>query len=581
MLNNRWLMIMKSIEIEYHPIVNIFTSSLKAVELKFLYRGSHFRDVKELFQSASRDRVTFHLTFKLIKNALYKLRELKNFKDLTIFIDLDERLLVDMSSEDKKSEFLSIPKRLNLSFNSICFNLTISDFNYFLKHTESILLMKHYGIKISIDNFGGSSSDFKMLYLIEPDFIKIDKFFTSNIETNFKKRLILSHILNITSTLGIHSIADGVDNKKTFFVCKNIGFNLIRGEIIMYDSKGLQSRYSKIEEFNKSDLKTKNRLSDKKLIKNEIVKIEPIGVDSPTIEVFSRFKREKDMNFLPVVSSSNEPIGLIREKNLKEYVYSQYGKELLLNKSIGKSLIDFTSKCSIVDIETDIEQILDIFSNDYSSEGIIITKEFKYIGFLTAKSLIKILNEKNLNIARNQNPLTKLAGNSLINEYIESRLSSNEKSTLAYFDFDNFKPYNDKYGFRQGDRAILLFSEILQKELFQYNCFIGHIGGDDFFIGLNSIEFDISIEIIKKLQYKFSEEVKNFYSKEDRESNYITSKDRDGNIKRFPLLTVSSAIVNIRESENSYKLEDISNLIANLKKVAKKDSNKLATSSII
>ena len=76
--------------------------------------------------------------------------------------------------------------------------------------------------------------------------------------------------------------------------------------------------------------------------------------------------------------------------------------------------------------------------------------------FIIAPS-IDPLSEKNIAIARDQNPLTKLPGNTLITAYISETLNDLENTYVyVYFDFDNFKPFNDSYGFRIGDRAILL-----------------------------------------------------------------------------------------------------------------------------
>lgn len=82
----------------------------------------------------------------------------------------------------------------------------------------------------------------------------------------------------------------------------------------------------------------------------------------------------------------------------------------------------------------------------------------------------------------NQNPLTKLPGNNSIYQYISGLLEETELGHyLVYFDMNNFKAFNDKYGFRQGDRALLKFSEILGR--FSGEFFIAHIGGDDFLRG--------------------------------------------------------------------------------------------------
>ncbi|MDZ7641484.1 MAG: GGDEF domain-containing protein [Desulfurivibrio sp.] len=103
------------------------------------------------------------------------------------------------------------------------------------------------------------------------------------------------------------------------------------------------------------------------------------------------------------------------------------------------------------------------FSSQSRLRGILVTDNGRYQGFLNANALLKLLSDKNLEEARNQNPLTRLPGNFLINRFISDALGDLENEYIyVYFDFDNFKPFNDKYGLRQGDRAILMFADILE-----------------------------------------------------------------------------------------------------------------------
>ena len=84
----------------------------------------------------------------------------------------------------------------------------------------------------------------------------------------------------------------------------------------------------------------------------------------------------------------------------------------------------------MAEIHTPIEKILEIYSLNENIEGIIITNNQKYLGFLSAQSLLKVLNDKNLAIARDLNPLTKLPGNTLIHEYVTA--GSAQTASMAF-----------------------------------------------------------------------------------------------------------------------------------------------------
>lgn len=191
--------------------------------------------------------------------------------------------------------------------------------------------------------------------------------------------------------------------------------------------------------------------------------------------------------------------------------------------------------------------------NETDSKGIFVTNANKYQGFINVNSLLSLSHKRNLEIAKNQNPLSKLPGNNQIEEFIHKSfklIKDDNTFHMLYFDFNDFKPFNDTYGFRQGDRAILIFTEILQKYL-PLNSFIAHVGGDDFFVGFSCLKYEEVYEYALKIQKEFKLSVKNLYEKKDIENGYITCYDRFNVQRKFELLTVSCAIIEI--SLNSKK----------------------------
>lgn len=114
---------------------------------------------------------------------------------------------------------------------------------------------------------------------------------------------------------------------------------------------------------------------------------------------------------------------------------------------------------------------------------IIVTKEERYYGVTTVKALLEYTTQLELNKAKHSNPLTGLPGNNIIEERLKKAIEDNEDCCVMYFDLDNFKAYNDIYGFENGDKILVFTSELLQDTMSNYQwteCFLGHIGGDDF-----------------------------------------------------------------------------------------------------
>jgi len=173
-------------------------------------------------------------------------------------------------------------------------------------------------------------------------------------------------------------------------------------------------------------------------------------------------------------------------------------------------------------------------------EGVddFISKPFQLEEFGARINMILRRMEKSLS----SNPLTKLPGNVSINKEIDRRIKDNVKFALAYLDLDNFKPYNDHYGYVQGDRIIREVAEIILEvvdRLGSKNDFIGHIGGDDFvFITHPKRVRKVCGEIIKA----FGEILPGFYDNEDLGRGYIELPDRRGNIVRYPMISISIGV---------------------------------------
>jgi len=165
------------------------------------------------------------------------------------------------------------------------------------------------------------------------------------------------------------------------------------------------------------------------------------------------------------------------------------------------------------------------------------------------------------------NPLTHLPGNVVIDREIKNRLEKGKSFTVGYTDIDNFKAYNDYYGFKNGDRVILFVARVLSEAIRiagNPSDFLGHIGGDDFiFITTPDKGVDIANEALLAVRNGIG----SFYSPEDREKGYIIGHNREGKIQKFPLISIS--IVLVTPDKYISDLDEISRVASILKKKVK------------
>ena len=142
---------------------------------------------------------------------------------------------------------------------------------------------------------------------------------------------------------------------------------------------------------------------------------------------------------------------------------------------------------------------------------------------------------------RDMNPLTGFPGNLAIYEEMERRLEDSAPFALMHVDLDNFKAFNDQYGFIRGDLAIKMVASVLTQALATRSdeSFLGHIGGDDFVVLCNpSAAEDIAAEVVAR----FDASIRRLYDTVDAERGYVEVRDRRGAPTRYPIMTVSIGI---------------------------------------
>jgi diguanylate cyclase (GGDEF)-like protein len=141
------------------------------------------------------------------------------------------------------------------------------------------------------------------------------------------------------------------------------------------------------------------------------------------------------------------------------------------------------------------------------------------------------------------NPLTSLPGNPSIEEFIKNRIAENKKFGFAYIDADNFKAYNDVYGYNKGDEVIKKIAEIIlenAKKISPNDYFVGHVGGDDFVLITDPKKTE---KIAQAIISDFDNKILGFYNEEDRKNRFIKTLDRQNNMRTFPIMTLSIALV--------------------------------------
>ncbi len=169
------------------------------------------------------------------------------------------------------------------------------------------------------------------------------------------------------------------------------------------------------------------------------------------------------------------------------------------------------------------------------------------------------------------NPLTHLPGSPAIEEEVQRRIDSGEQFAFSYIDADNFKAYNDVYGYAKGDEVIIRIALLLAekaKALAGQDYFVGHVGGDDFVLITAP---DAAEPAAKAVTEEFDRFILDFYSEEDRRRGFITTMDRQNKTKDFPIMSLTVAIVAPRTQKPYAKIVESA---AELKRYGKEISDR-------
>lgn len=186
----------------------------------------------------------------------------------------------------------------------------------------------------------------------------------------------------------------------------------------------------------------------------------------------------------------------------------------------------------------------------------------KYL-YYTIKNIIRLIYTN-----RKVSPLTGLPGNVQIQAELKKHLLKKEDFTVLYFDLDNFKAYNDVYGFLRGDEIIKFTARTILNNIHQANCeeaFVGHIGGDDFVAIIQSKEYET---ICQNIINEFDTGILKYFTETDKERGYVECANRKGIIEQYPLTSISIGVV-VADKNRFANILEIGEVGAAVKHVAK------------
>lgn len=442
---------------------------------------------------------------------------------------------------------------------------------------DYILLGKavaHYremGFQIAIDDLGEGFSSLRLWSELRPAYVKIDMHFIQGINHDSVKLQFVRSIQQIAETTGTLVIAEGIETQTELMLIRDLGIACGQGYHIGRPESEPALRptpelitalhYRGVAVYPQEKSNLQNVVTALRILHV----VPPVSAQLSNNDLLALFVSRPELEVIPVVENG-VALGLITRRALVDRFAEQFVRELY-GKRPCAMFID--REALITDKHTPLQELSrQVVEADrrHLLNGFIITDQGQYLGMGTGHDLMREITAMQMHAARYANPLTQLPGNVPINEHIERLLANGSRFSACYVDIDFFKPYNDAYGYRKGDDVIQRTGKILEQHCDPTLDFVGHIGGDDFLILLQS---DDDEHRYRAIIDSFAADVIQQFSAADIERGGYPSEDRRGEPMLNPLLTISLGAIRV-EPGHYCSHHQIATAAAEAKKQAKR-----------
>jgi diguanylate cyclase (GGDEF)-like protein len=562
----------RSLSALFQPIIDLRRGEFLGFE--GLIRGpanSALHSPINLFGSAERENLSLEIEMLARQTVLESFAH----QDLPglLFLNVSPQTLTRPSF--RNGQTLAFLEQLHIDPARVVIEITENQPTFDFDAMRSALL--HYrgmGFKIAIDDLGEGFSSLRLWSELRPEYIKIDMHFVQGVDRDPIKLQFLKSIQSIAESCGTRVIAEGVETEAELKVVRDLGIALGQGYFIARPSPtppllasaetGRILNASSIAIFPDATCPAcppNAQTTAQKLL----TYIEPVRADTLIEHIFDRFNADPALRAIPVVSNGS-PVGLINRYSFIDRFAKPYQRELHGRKSCMELI---QNPPLLVEKNMPVQELSHFLAESedrHFAEGFIITEGGRYIGVASGQALLRELTQMQLEAARYANPLTLLPGNVPINEHIGRLLQADTPFVACYCDLDHFKPFNDTYGYRKGDEMIQLTGRVLSWACDPKLDFLGHIGGDDFILLMQSRDWQNRCEQALR---SFEQAASLMFRQEHLEAGGYTSEGRDGTVKFHPLTSLSLGAIRVEPGQFPSHHE-VSAAMTDAKKMAKK-----------
>ncbi|WP_334134155.1 phosphodiesterase [Tepidimonas sp.] len=531
-----------------------------------------WRTPEQLFAAAAREGCTLELELACVRTAL-GVRQQETVHGL-LFINVSATALVQRALDTASQGWQGARQAQTMPLAGVVLELTEHERVHDLDALQQALaLWRGAGAALALDDFGDGRSSLRLWSELRPEYVKIDKYFTQQVHENGHKLQTLRALQHLADTFGAQLVAEGVEHADELRVLRDMGIPLAQGYLFGRPEPAAVHELpppalAVLREREIAVLPEGHRVVNRSLTARTLLITAPALTPRHTNEdALELFRRHPHLNAVAIVDGERA-VGLLARRTLQEQAMHRYFRELR-GRNPCLTLANRQPLC--VEVHTPIEHLTEVLTSadqTYLRDGFILTDHGRYVGLGTGEQLVRRVTEARIEAARHANPLTSLPGNVPLTLHIERLLQNGEPFTACYADLNHFKAFNDHYGYWRGDEMIRLQARCLSAACDPRRDFIGHVGGDDFVLLMQSPDWE---QRLLTAVHSFNEQARALYDEAARAAGGIMAEDRHGTLRFHPLTTVSIGVLRVQPGH--YRTaEQVASAAAHAKHQAKLNS---------
>jgi diguanylate cyclase (GGDEF)-like protein len=560
----------------YQPIVRLRDGVVVAHES--LIRGPEATPLQfpdALFQAARVEDLSLELELACIEEGLRAWTA--HAADKRLFLNLSASTMVDLVERLEVAGVMRAIENLKVSPSALVIEITeherVTDLPRLLKTAAAL---RAFGLRFALDDFGDGRSSLRLWAELRPEIVKVDKYFIHDLDSHAVKVQTLKGLSRFAETFGTVLVAEGIETAAELQVVRDLGIELGQGyflgrpgvatapEVLAPAAAIIRSaEIAVLPEMMRSagaDI-TAERL---------VVRVPALGLEATVDAVAKAFADDGNLRNVALVDGER-PVALINRQAFVDRYSRPFFKELYGRKSA----LPFANTAPLIlDKYTGLDAMTAVLTSSdqrYLTEGFVVTEGGRYLGLGGGEQLVRVVTEARIEAARHANPLTFLPGNIPISEHIGRLLDSGGQFVACYGDLNDFKPYNDHYGYWRGDEMIRLVARTLVSHCDPRRDFVGHVGGDDFVVLFQSNDW---MDRCEKVIEVFNANARKLFDEEALSRGGIEAEDRHGVRRFFAFTTLSIGAVPVTPG-TFRRPEDVATAAAAAKHKAKISSQGL------